>query len=560
MKSFRVLYHIVRADFFERFRRYNVLIVIGLTIFLTILYLPPQGVGRLSFNVGGYRGIYNSAWVGATVTVLTVIFMSLPGFYLVKNAISRDECTGVGHIIATTSLSKFQYIFGKVTSNWIFLATAAGVAMLSAMGIQLIRGEALRISLLGYLLPYLLLTLPMMAFVAAVAVLFESIGWLRGGLGNVVFFFLFLLSYWMMAALTFMALPMTSGAGGSSISMVPEPTGALEILRSISTAGMERIPDYQGGLDLGNPFQVYGAVNTFQWNGIVWKVHSILGRLLWLGVAVGITSLAAMFFDRFDPSNYEIRARSKETRSRFELDNHLTQSSPPVTLTSIALSTTASRGSRISIFLQIVGSELRLMLKGQRWWWYLIALGFILVGLILPDPESRQILLPFVCIWPLLIWSRLGNREIQNHTDPLVFSAAYPLRRQLLATWTAGFILTLIACSGVIVGLILARDWDGILSVVVATAFIPAMALALGIWSGSSKLFEVVYLLLWSLGPMNQMLDAIGYPLIGDQFLAFDYLGSNNMAVSAGMPLYYAGFTILLLIVALVGRKRQLQV
>ena len=151
MKGLRVLYHIVRADFYERFRRYNVLIIIGLTIFLTTLYLPPQGVGRLSFNVGGYRGIYNSAWVGATVTVLTVIFMSLPGFYLVKNAISRDERTGVGQIIATTSLSKVQYIFGKVISNWVFLAATAGVAMLSAMGIQLIRGEALKISLFGYL-------------------------------------------------------------------------------------------------------------------------------------------------------------------------------------------------------------------------------------------------------------------------------------------------------------------------------------------------------------------------------------------------------------------------
>ena len=553
MKGLRVLYHIVRADLYERFRRYNVLIVIGLTIFLTALYLPPQGVGRLSFNVGGYRGIYNSAWVGATVTVLTVVFMSLPGFYLVKNAISRDERTGVGQIIATTSLSKFQYIFGKVISNWVFLAATAGVAMLSAMGIQLIRGEALKISLFGYLLPYLLLTLPMMALVAAVAVLFESIRWLRHGFGNVVFFFLFLMSYWVMAALTFVALPTTTGAGGPSNPLIPEPTGALEIFRSISAAGMELIPDYQGGLDLGNPFQVYGPINTFVWNGVVWRVPSILGRLLWVGIAVGIASLAATFFDRFDPSNLAIRVRS-------ELDSQLAQPSSPVTLTSIALSTTAGRGSRMSIFLHIVGSELRLMLKGQRWWWYVVALGLILVALILPTAESRQIVLPFVCVWPLLIWSQLGSREIQNRTHQLVFSAAFPLRRQLIATWTAGFILTLIAGSGVIVRLILASDWNVTLSVVVAAAFIPAAALTLGIWSGGSKLFEVVYLLLWTLGPMNQMMAALGFPLVADQLLAFDYIGSSDAAISEGMPLYYAVFTILLFVLALIGRKRQLQV
>jgi hypothetical protein len=560
MKGLGVLYHIVRADFYERFRRYNVLIIIGLTIFLTTLYLPPQGVGRLSFNVDGCRGIYNSAWVGATVTVLTVIFMSLPGFYLVKNAISRDERTGVGQIIATTSLSKFQYILGKVISNWVFLAATAGVAMLSAMGIQLMRGEALKISLFGYLLPYLLITLPMMALVAVVAVLFESIRWLRGGFGNVVFFFLFLLSYWMMAALTFAALPMTTSAGGPSISWISEPTGALEIFRSISASGMELIPGYRGGLDLGNPFQVYGPINTFVWNGVVWTVPSILGRLLWVGVAVGIASLAATFFDRFDPSNLAIRVRTKEMRSRFELDSQPAQPSSPVTLTSTALSTTASRGSRMSVFLHIVGSELRLMLKGRRWWWYGVALGLILVALILPTAEARQIVLPFVCVWPLLIWSQLGNREVQHRTDQLVFSAAFPLRRQFIATWTAGFVLTLIACSGVIVRLILASEWNVILAVVVAAAFIPAAALALGIWSGGSKLFEVVYLLLWTLGPMNQMMAALGFPLIADQFLAFDYIGSSDAAISEGMPLYYAVLTVLLLVLALIGRKRQLQV
>jgi hypothetical protein len=168
--------------------------------------------------------------------------------------------------------------------------------------------------------------------------------------------------------------------------------------------------------------------------------------------------------------------------------------------------------------------------------------------------------LPLVCVWPLLIWSQLGNREIQYCTDQLVFSAAFPLRRQLVATWTAGFVLTFIAGSGVIVRLILASDWNAVLAVVVGAAFIPAAALALGVWSKGSKLFEVVYLLLWTLGPMNQMMAALGFPLAAKQFLAFDYVGSSDAAISGGMPLYYAALTILLLVLALVGRKRQLQV
>jgi ABC-type transport system involved in multi-copper enzyme maturation permease subunit len=485
--------------------------------------------------------------------------MSLPGFYLVKNAISRDESTGVGQIIATTPLSKLQYILGKVISNWVFLAAAAGVATLSAMGIQLMRGEAPEIALCGYLSPYLLITLPMMALVAAVAVLFESIRWLRGGLGNVVFFFLFLLSYWMMAALTFMALPMTMGAGEPLRPLIPEPTGALEIFRSMSAAGMELLPEYQGGLDLGNPFQAYGTVGTFVWNGVVWSVPSILGRLLWVAVAVGMAWLAAAFFDRFDPSSLATRVRRKETRSRRESDSQLAQPPYHPALTSIAASTSASRGIRMGVFLEIVRSELCLMLKGRRWWWYVVALGLILAALILPAAESRQIVMPLVCIWPLLIWSQIGSRETQNRTDQLVFSAPFPLRRHLIATWAAGIILALLAGSGVIVRLTLASSWSVLLSVVVAAAFIPAAALALGIWTGGSKLFEVVYIVLWTLGPMNQMMAALGFPLVADQYLAFDYMGLSDAAVSEGMPLYYAAITVLLLALSLIGRRRQLQ-
>jgi hypothetical protein len=190
----------------------------------------------------------------------------------------------------------------------------------------------------------------------------------------------------------------------------------------------------------------------------------------------------------------------------------------------------------------------------------MITLGLILIALILPTTKSCQIVLPLALIWPLLLWSQLGNREIHYHTNQLVFSAAFPLRRQLIAIWTAGFILTITVGSGTIIRLILASDWNVIFSVLVAAAFIPAAALALGVWSGSSKLFEVVYLILWTLGPMNQMMSALGFPLVAEQFIAFDYIGSSNIAISEGISLYYALLTILLLVFAFIGRKRQLQV
>ena len=61
----------------------------------------------------------------------------------------------------------------------------------------------------------------------------------------------------------------------------------------------------------------------------------------------------------------------------------------------------------------------------------------------------------------------------------------------------------------------------------------------------SGKLFEVTYLLLWYLGPINKTI-----PL--------DYLGATDQGIAQGIPLIYLGVSLLLLCIAILGRKRQL--
>ncbi len=87
----------------------------------------------------------------------------------------------------------------------------------------------------------------------------------------------------------------------------------------------------------------------------------------------------------------------------------------------------------------------------------------------------------------------------------------------------------------------------GLLAWGVAALFIPTLALALAAWSGGSKLFEVVYMVLWYAGPMNKILPQL------------DFMGTSSKATAAGMPLVYLLTTLALLGVAVVGRRRQVQ-
>jgi ABC-type transport system involved in multi-copper enzyme maturation permease subunit len=117
MKALHVVYAIARADFLERVRRYSYLVTLLFAVYLGYA----AGTGQISLRLGNYRGLYTSAWIGAMVSLVTTTFVSLVGFYIVKNAVDRDRQTGVGEILAATPLSKASYLLGKFLSNFAVL-------------------------------------------------------------------------------------------------------------------------------------------------------------------------------------------------------------------------------------------------------------------------------------------------------------------------------------------------------------------------------------------------------------------------------------------------------
>ena len=85
----------------------------------------------------GYRGVYNSAWIGMLMTICCSTFLSLVGFYIVKNSVQRDTDTRVGQILAATPMRKDFYTLAKTLSNFAVLACMVVVLMLAALVMQL---------------------------------------------------------------------------------------------------------------------------------------------------------------------------------------------------------------------------------------------------------------------------------------------------------------------------------------------------------------------------------------------------------------------------------------
>jgi len=533
----RVLYHIARADFLERVRRYSFLVTLAFTLYAAF----EANRGNIVVNVGQYRGIYNSAWVGLLLSLTATVLITWIGFYIIKNTVERDRRTGVGQILASTPVDRVTYLAGKALSNFAVVGVIAAILMCAALVMQLWRAEAAGIDLWQLVSPFLFLTLPALAFLAALAVLFECVPGLRGGFGNVFYFFCWVGLF---------------GAGMELHNGYLDLVGA-DIVQTSVVARAKDLPGYKGGFSFQIGPHERKAFETFVWDGFHWTAAQVIPRLSWFVFALLTLLLAAAFFDRFDPSRgllhrvsvalglRSLRAAPAQPQT-VEAQTAAPDSLPaPSSATAPTHLTPLAQLQSTSRFGAVVAAELRLMLKGRSKWWYLVALGLLIGTCAVPAGEAQGKLLAFAWLWPVLLWSAMGTREAQSGTGPLIFSSARALGRQLPAVWVAGVCVALLTSAGFGVRSLVARDWPHLFAWLTGAMFIPAMALVLGVWSGTSKLFEGLYTGFWYAGPVQPT-------------PALDFMGASPVA-SPRITLYYFAATLALLAAAAVGRRRQIR-
>ena len=519
MRAQRVLYQMVRADFLERVRRYSFLVTLAGALWLA------YGVAaeKVWIVVGnGYRGVYNSAWIGALMATCCSTFLSLAGFYIVKNSVQRDSDSRVGQILAATPMRKSFYTVAKTLSNFAVLGCMVVVLMLAAAAMQTVRAEAHAFSLWKLWSPFMFFALPTMLLTASIALFFETIPLLRGGAGNVVYFFVW-------------TAGVALGATG-----VDDPTGLQLIYRSTRRALRTIDPSSADRFNFSLTIGGEHAVRTFLWNGIEWTSGVLLMRLFWIGIATGIAFVASVFFQRFDPARSWRTKANAPTLVRPPADQASTTIAP-ARVTAGHLSPLA-RSSGGWGFGRLVVSELRLMLKGQRWWWYAGVAGLLIGQVVAPGPSIRSGFLIGGWIWPILIWSQMGCREVRHGTTALIFASERSLWRQLPALWTSGACIALLTGAGAGVRLLASSDWHSVAAWFAGALFIPSLALALGIWSGGSKTFEAIYVVWWYIGPMHQI-------------PGLDFMGTTAASSS---PAVYSTAAALLLMAAYWRRRQSL--
>ena len=468
MKSF---FSIVRYDYYQRTRSYAFLITLCASLALAYTFVPEPNASYSTIRISDYIGYYNSSWFGYVTAIMTSIFLSLIGFYLVNSGIKADNDTRVGQIVATTPIKNLSYLLGKATSNFAVLFTIVCCVFFMSAMLFFLYNDGYPFEVLQFVKPYLLVVLPPIFFISTLAVVFEVVLGRYSVIQNIAFFFLF-------TALA-LASPLEdthfmTDVFGSKIVTQQMITKVNDISNTATTSGLNI------GYVLGNSKET----KRFLFEGVDFSAAFILSRILWMLVGVFLVVLIAPFFHRFDRKRLvKMKVVTEQAMAKKRKVNAVILSALPAVQKDYGI-------------LAFVKTEMVLLYRhGKRWLWLINLIGMVLLTL-LPIATAHQYVLPILWFLQVGRLSELNTKEITYGVHYFAFTSFKPIGRLLFSQLLSGILLLLFLSVPLLIRYVVASDFLAVATIAVGGIFIVLLASTLGILSKGKKLFEILFFMI----------------------------------------------------------------
>jgi len=471
---------IIQVTLLKQMRRPSYLLLVAISILLGFLCVPSMSDGYQVFYLGGVRGIYNSAWLGAVAAMLPVILFWLPGFFLLRSQITQDRELQLGQSIASSPIRTLHYVINKFLANFCVLLSFSLLFLIAIVGMQLLRGESMSIQLMSYFLPLLFLTIPYLLVLAALTIVFDIVPGLKGMGGNLILF-----SLWL--TLTSLSVGMPGrGSDLFGIGMI------MDQMLAGARFFYSELPDSAS-------FGYYphtGSIPTYIWNGILWENGFLLDRLWWVLAAFLLVLGSGLVFDRFrTPKFRHPRQQTTQTASSMQ----------PVNLTLSPV-----RQVRYANIPMMLRGELNVMFSGKSLGWYVLNLSIIALSFFVVVGDGLK-WIALLLLLPVGVWSLLGCRDRIYRTLPLIHSSSSKTLKWLVS-WIAGVFIGLLFSGGILLRFVYSGAIGHVVAWIAGLCFVVSLALVGGALSRSRRLFEGLLIVLLYLGPINNIgpLDFLG--------------------------------------------------
>ena len=287
MKPFLKL---IKLDYLQRTRNYNFLITLCATLAIAYTFVPEPNANYYTIRISDYVGVYNAAWFGTVTAIMSSIFLSLIGFYLINSGIKNDIDTKVGQMIATTPIANFNYLFSKIISNFLLLFTIMLFVFLMSIILFFLYNDGYPFQLFKFVKPYVIITIPAIFFTACLAVIFEVLLYRTQILQNILFFFLFSL----------LAFSSFNNKNNFSLDVFGTKVVIYQLEEKVrELTDTDKATTMNIGYVLGNTKKA----NKFEFTGANFSSTFIISRFLWMLLGIILVGFTSLNFHRFSIKN-----------------------------------------------------------------------------------------------------------------------------------------------------------------------------------------------------------------------------------------------------------------
>lgn len=500
---------ITSADFRIRFRSSSTAVIFLLLCIAAYLWIPDPGSGRALIQMKGQRALYNSPALALGTASLCSILLGLVGYYLVSNSIGRDARTRTGFVIASTPVRNYEYLMGIFLGNLLFLSVIVFGFLLSCVIMQLVRGEA-PVQITSFFWHYGILLPPMIVFVSAVAILFESVRWLSGRFGDVCYFFVWVFTL----AVVGVSAEKLGGRNWTSYFDTFSFAFMLEQVKQITHSDSLAIGSTS--YDVSKPPFIFPGLSL----GASWIVPRIVSTLY----PICFVAAALLFFHRFNP----LKIKVSQLGSRRSIIGRANSLLRPFTVPLFSAAQIRQKpGLSNAILSEII---LAFQLKPLAVLLFVVSL---VLSLFSTMTGLQQRVLPALFVALAMIIADLPTRERRTGTTSMIESMPFIKPRFVFWKLGAAFAICILFNLIPLVRLLL-HDPSASFSLLIGCLLMASVSVGLGIASGNPKTFMVTFLMFLYL-VMNDSGKTAGFDFAGWFGVATPFVQGTYFALSVAM-------------------------
>lgn len=496
-----------------RLRRLSTLFALLAVVIVSWSIIVDPANGQTMIAIKNQRVLYTSSAMAIGSACMCAMMFGLGGFYLVRGRISEDIRSGIGSVIGATPAGNAWLLSARWLGGVAYLSVLALALMGTTMVCQLVRGDG-PIQFWVYAQTFALVMTPTIFWAVSCAILFDSVGFLMGKGGDVLYFVL-----WM----------------GQLIAIIETTLKGTLVVPAM-------LFDYSGMVASITTLQVYFGISNISVGGSEFNASLAplllpdalwTARMGWLRIGAAALALlpllpAVVLFHRYSPDRVKV-SRARERRSPLTILNNLLRPLARLAQPLYGLS------SRLPGMAGQALADVALTLTTSPF--AVLALLFVLPASLLADQAGLAgILTVTVAVWGVLV-SDISTRDHGAATADMTGVVRGGIARRFLRQYAASVVLGLLFMAPIALRLAAAHPVLA-LAVVAGILGLSAFASMLGATSTTSRTFLALFLFAFYIAvnvTKVPMIDAFGFNGVAT-------VGSSAALLAAGLLALVVGY------------------